>query len=184
METDASTEPKNGTDKLKDCWDKWHIIANSIAVLLIPTLVGFFGYQINAAVKDKEISQKYVELAIGILKGDPDKESPALLEWAINIVNANSPVKIDPKVREELKKKPLRTVRAISPKTPSTTSSMKILTDEKGNPLTDENGNILTTEGPATSGSQIMTYDNGQPITYDNGEPVTVGRNPSSGKGK
>ena len=109
MTTDSKNEGACISDKPKDRWDKWHIIANSIAILLVPALVGYFGYQINAAVKDKEISQNYVELAIGILKGDPDKESPALREWAISIVNSNSPVKLDPKVREELKRKPLHT---------------------------------------------------------------------------
>ena len=185
MTTDPSTNTQNGSNKLKDWWDKWHIIANSVAVLLIPALVGFFGYQINAAVKDKEISQKYVELAIGILKGAPDKESPALREWAISVVNVNSPVQIDPKVREELKQKPLRSVRVISPKMPSNRFPVQVLTDEKGNPLTDENGNLLTTEGvQTTSGGQPMTYDNGQQITYDNGEPVNSGRHPVTLGGK
>lgn len=158
----------------KDRWDKWHIVANSIAILLVPALVGYFGYQINAAVKDKEISQKYVELAIGILKGDPDKESPALREWAINIVNVNSPVQLDPKVREELKRKPLRPVRVIQSKVlqeSNIKTSVKILTDEKGNVLTDENGNILTTEGePLTSGGEPLTMG-GEPVTID-GKPA------------
>jgi len=159
-------ESLNSSNKNKDRWDKGHIIANSIAVLLVPILVGYFGYQINAAVKDKEISQRYVELAIGILKGDPDKESPALRDWAINIVNANSPVQLDPKVREELKRKPLRPVRLAQPVNPSATSpstTVKYLIDEKGTLLTDEKGNFLTSEGePLTAGGEPLTF--GGPI--------------------
>jgi len=74
MTTDIKKETDMNSDKCKDRWDKWHIISNSIAVLLVPAFVGYFGYQINAAVKDKEIGQRYVEVAIGILRGDPDKE--------------------------------------------------------------------------------------------------------------
>lgn len=105
MTTDSKNEGSSIPDKSKDGWDKAHIIA----IILIPVLVGLFGYFINASVKDKEISLKYVEIAIGILKGDPDKETPALREWAISVINSNSPVKLDTKVREELKRKPLHT---------------------------------------------------------------------------
>lgn len=146
IESDKQGPPKNA----KDRWDKWHVVSNSIAVLLVPLLVGYFGYEINSAVKDKEISQKYVELSIGILKGDPDKESPALREWALNVINSNSPVKLDPKVREELRHKPLRPVRVVTPKAVENSqhaASTKVITDEKGNFLTDENGNVLVTEG-------------------------------------
>lgn len=155
--------------KTKDWWDKGHIIANSIAILLIPVLVGYFGSEINSAIKDKEISQKYVELAIGLLKNDPGKQSPALREWAINIVNANSPVKIDTKVREELKSNPLRTVRVIQPKKIQgniTNTSTNFLTDEKGNILTDENGNALITESdPVTMGGEPVTFG-GKRMTF------------------
>lgn len=153
---ESASIPNN---KSKDAWDKWHVISNCVAILLVPVLVGYFGYQINLAVKDKEISQKYVELAIGILKGDPDKESPALRDWAISIMNSNSPVKLNPKVREELRHKPLRPVRIMQPKPLNgndSTSSAKPLTDEKGNFLTDENGNILTTDSePLRAGGHV-----------------------------
>ena len=155
--------------KTKDRWDKWHIIANSIAILLVPVLIGYFGSEINSAIKDKEISQKYVELAIGLLKNDPGKQSPALREWAISIVNANSPVKIDTKVREELKSKPLRTVRVIQSKTVQgnvTNTSTNFLTDEKGNILTDEDGNALIDESePVTMGGKPVTFG-GKPVTF------------------
>jgi len=153
--------------KAKDWWDKSHLVASSIAILLVPILVGYFGNQINSAIKDKEISQKYVELAIGLLKGDPDKESPALREWAINIVNANSPVHLDPKVREELKRKPLRPV-VVQPKNAKrtdTNTSARLITDEKGNVLTDENGNILITESAVTFGGEPVTFG-GKPVTF------------------
>ncbi len=161
--------------KSKDRWDKFHVIANSVAILLVPILVGYFGYQINAAIKDKEISQKYVELAIGILRGDPDKESPALREWAINIINVNSPVKLDPKVREELKHKPLRPVRLTQPLTPNAVTSsapLKYLIDEKGQVLADENGNLLTTESrPLTASSEPHKFKGPLP---PGGIPVVV----------
>jgi type II secretory pathway component GspD/PulD (secretin) len=157
--------------KAKDKWDKWHIVANSIAILLVPILVAYFGNQINTAIKDREISQKYVELAIGLLKVAPDSQSPALREWAINIVNANSSVRINEKVREELKHKPLRPARVVLSahvKGISSTSSAKlsangnsnILTDEKGNAITDEKGNVLIIEGePATMDNKPITVD-------------------------
>lgn len=162
----STDESKNEISKNKDSWDKWHIIANSFAILLVPILVGYFGYQINAAIKDKEISQKYVELAIGILRGDPDKESPALREWAINIINTNSLVKLDPKAREELKRKPLRPVRLAQPLRPNVNAPgapTTYLIDEKGNVLADEKGNLLTSDSePLTAGGEPLTF--GGPI--------------------
>lgn len=158
----------SGDPKAKDWWDKSHLVANSVAILLVPILVGYFGSEINSAIKDKEIGQRYVELAIGILKGDPDKESPALREWAINIVNANSPVHLNPKVREELKRKPLRPVKIIQPKTArgtGTNNTARLITDEKGNVLTDENGNPLITEDVVTFGGEPVTFG-GKPVIF------------------
>lgn len=167
-----------GSDQsTKDSWDKWHIAANSLAILLVPALLAYFGAQINASIKDKEISQKYVELAIGLLRVDPDKQPPALRNWAINIVNANSPVPLEAAVRDELKQRPLRPVKAFLTarvKAATTASAPElsvkgtpsVLTDGKGNVITDGDGNAIITGGePLTFGGDNLTFG-GKNLTF------------------
>ncbi len=161
--------------KAKDTWDKWQIIINILAIILVPILVSYFGSKINSTIKDKEVSQKYVELAIGLLKVEPEKQPPALRVWAIKIVNAYSPVPVSEKVLEELKRKPLRPARVVQStraKEISSVASAKlpangnanILTDEKGNAITDENGNVLVLDG--------------EPLTVD-GKTITITGKPA-----
>ena len=88
----------------KDGWDKTHIIIG----LLVPVVIAYFGYEINSSIQEKGLQQKYIEIAVGILNSDPlKKENEPLRDWAIDVLEKYSPIKISPAAIKALKEQRL-----------------------------------------------------------------------------
>lgn len=83
----------------------------------------------NLVQKQGELNQKYIEIAVGILNSKPTPETEPLRDWAIDIIDKYSELKLSKDAKKLLKVKTL--------------SKVQYLTDEKGNYLTDEKGNRL-----------------------------------------
>lgn len=83
----------------------------------------------NYIQKQVELNQKYIEIAVGILNGKPTPETIPLRDWAIDIIDKYSEIKLSKEAKKLLKEKPL--------------SKIQYLTDEKRNYITDEKGNRL-----------------------------------------
>ncbi len=115
----------------KDCWDKWKIVLT----ILTPIAIIFSGYFIKVtlqkneiAVRNVEISVKFIEIATDILSDKPTEDNIELRNWAIQILKKYSPIEITPEVEKQLKE----------------TSIIKhFLTDREGNFITDHEGNHL-----------------------------------------
>ncbi|RLC53305.1 MAG: hypothetical protein DRH89_10730 [Candidatus Cloacimonadota bacterium] len=105
----------------KDNWDKIKIVFT----ILTPIAIIFSGYFINVTLQENEIKVKYVEIAVRILSSKPTEETSALRNWAIDLLNENSNVKLDSLAIDELLKTPI------------------YLIDDAGNFLTDSEGNRL-----------------------------------------
>jgi hypothetical protein len=135
----------------KDRWDKLEIITKILATLLVPVLVGIVGFYTNRAIKekeqfqkDKEISQRYIEIAVGILNAKPTPENQSLRDWSIKTINMYSEIKFTSGDIKALKDKPLPKVPAVFKEEPVTViKNGPVITDEKGKVLTDEEGNPL-----------------------------------------
>lgn len=138
----------------KDAWDKADIVAKIFATLLVPVLLTVAGAYYNNAMKekeqlqkDKEISLKNIEIAVGILNAKPTSDNQSLRDWAINTINKYSEIKLSPEAIKLLKERPLPKPQVIYKENPITIiEAATFLTDEKGNKLTDEQGRPLTTE--------------------------------------
>ncbi len=105
----------------KDCWD----IIKITSTILIPIVIIFSGCIINKTLQKNEIKVKYVEIAVRILSNEPNEETSALRNWAVDLLNENSDVKLDSLAIDELLKLPI------------------YLTDDAGDYLTDDAGNPL-----------------------------------------
>ncbi len=94
-----------GTEK--DGWDK----ARIGAFIAIPLVLAYFGHLTNVSLKEKDLGVRMVELAVGILKEDPQEDktkTPNLRQWAIDIIDEYSKkVKLTKDIKEELKEQPL-----------------------------------------------------------------------------
>jgi hypothetical protein len=96
-------------EKKRDAWDVAGLIAGWAAALVIPVVLGVTGYYLNLILKNRESQTKMVELAIDMLKVDPKHtdEDKALRNWAMDVIDRYSEVKLPPDVRKSLETQPL-----------------------------------------------------------------------------
>ena len=119
-----------GTEKTKDGWDKSLILFQIIAWLAIPIVITIFGSIIDSSLKDREIKLKYVELAINILRDEPNTENINVRKYAIAILSKYSEIPISDDLKISLETKPI--VKG------------KFITDDNGIFPTDDHGVTLT----------------------------------------
>ena len=74
----------------------------AVGALLTPVAVIVVGGFLNNAIKEQETRARYVELAISILRDEPKQNNRNLRDWAVNVVNSYTDMKIQPPVRELL----------------------------------------------------------------------------------
>jgi hypothetical protein len=73
-------------------------------------LLGVFATTTGYLNKDKELNISMLQIALGILREDPEKSQiTAVRSWAIDVINYASPVEISAKARTELLSKKLST---------------------------------------------------------------------------
>jgi len=86
----------------RDWLAKGKDIAQILSMIAIPVLVAFFGWQFQAAEKDKEVRRDYVQLAISALTSD--RSSGETREWAAAVLAQYSPVPMGPSQTSALKR--------------------------------------------------------------------------------
>ncbi|CAH7277924.1 hypothetical protein VCHA48P434_40097 [Vibrio chagasii] len=84
-------------DGKKDYWDKLKVLA----IVCIAPAVTFYGASYTNATKQKEIDTKYVEFAIEVIKTKNSEAS--VREWATQVIDKLSPVKLSPSALEDFK---------------------------------------------------------------------------------
>ncbi|MGD8307037.1 MAG: hypothetical protein PVF17_10310, partial [Ignavibacteria bacterium] len=113
-------------NKKKDGWDKFLIIFQIISWLAIPTVITIVGSNIESTIKEREIKLKYVELAINILRDEPNVDNKNVRKYAIDILSKYSEIPITAELKKSLETKPLVKGRFI--------------TDDQGVIPTDDSG--------------------------------------------
>jgi len=83
-------------------WQKFKVVTNALSILLIPVVIGVLAQVVNASLKGDELSARYIELAISVLREEPNAETSNLRKWAIDIINHHSEIKLSEKASEEL----------------------------------------------------------------------------------
>ena len=76
-------------------WDGLKAISNFLASVLIPLVILIGSNSFSKAIKEKEMRLSYVKMAVNILQQEPDEENAAIRNWAIEIINKYSEVKMD-----------------------------------------------------------------------------------------
>ncbi len=89
--------------KERDLWDK----ADVTSKWLIPVVVALATIGFNRLTSIREASQKRFEIAVGILRAEPDPKQPKLRQWAIDTFTAET--NINPEVQAEIKNGPIPT---------------------------------------------------------------------------
>lgn len=107
----VETKQQDLSSPPKDRWDKFHIVSSG---LLVPLSIAAVGFYYGATQKDAENRVKYVEIAVQQLRAEPTPETAALRTWAVDLLEAHSPVKLPAEARDQLLKHPLAKVVELS----------------------------------------------------------------------
>ncbi|MFT3962246.1 hypothetical protein [Propionivibrio sp.] len=91
-------------------------LAFIVSAIAIPVIVAKIGGDVNSAMKESENRIRYVELAITQLRSSPSPETAALRDWAVELLDTQSPVKLSTEAKAQLKSKALAPpVSAVAP---------------------------------------------------------------------
>ena len=90
------------TTELPAQWEKLKVLSTLIATLAIPVVLAFVANSFSKDQKEKEIGMRYVELAVQILRSEPNPETKALRTWAISIIDHYSQVPLPAEAKNEL----------------------------------------------------------------------------------
>lgn len=152
-----------------DAWAKLERVSRVLSVAAIPLVLAAGGWivqkhlqQQTAAVQqqlqNQTVSKDYVQLAVSILREpDQSKVKPEMRDWAVDLLNAYSAVKLKPTVAEQLKNgkavlPPLETFAA------EPTSALTPEVDSKLRPALEEFQQYLSKAGFRIAGSGQVKY--------------------------
>lgn len=80
----------------------FRILVTCLGSIALPLVILFISKQATDALKKRELSTKYVELALSILTEEPTEENQELRQWAIKTLNLHADIKLPEKSREGL----------------------------------------------------------------------------------
>lgn len=94
---------KNPSASTKDIWAVRKDKALTFASIVTPLVIACIGGWYSLIMKDSENRVRYVELAITQLRAPPSPETAALREWAVNLLDSQSPIRLPVEARAQLK---------------------------------------------------------------------------------
>lgn len=92
-----STQPQNRLDAAER-------VSRIVSIAAIPFVLAVGGWVIQRQLQSQTVSRDYVQLAVTILENpDKSKVPPELREWAVDLLDDNSPTKLNAKAKESLR---------------------------------------------------------------------------------
>lgn len=77
-------------------------LATIFAAVAVPLIVAVVGWQIQASISKEGVRKDYVQMAIGILSQPKNPNDKDLRQWAVAVLDKNSPVPFTSEVRSDL----------------------------------------------------------------------------------
>jgi hypothetical protein len=77
-------------------------LAQVVAYVAVPILVGVIGHLINRSIATQNIARDYVRLGLDILKETRRADNANLHDWAVRILHTFSPIPFSPAAQKEL----------------------------------------------------------------------------------
>jgi murein L,D-transpeptidase YcbB/YkuD len=92
----------NGRGNLGAKWDLVERITRILSLIAIPVAIAVVGALIQNSIAKRSVSQQYVQVAVAILTSR-EKVDPNLRNWAVDLLDDNSPTPLGATVRQKLK---------------------------------------------------------------------------------
>ncbi len=88
-----------------DNWlDTAEKVSRTLSSAAIPLVLGLGGWWVKRQLQNQSVRRDYVQLALTILQNpDTSKVSPELREWAVDLLNESSPIKLKATAMQSLK---------------------------------------------------------------------------------
>ncbi len=111
-----SNRSQNGNSSELSSWEKSKVIANWLAVIAVPLVLGLTGYFVNLTIQESTNQTTLIEIATDILKSTPSKsdDEKSLRRWAIETLNAEAKIKFSDSAKELLETTPLPRFNGLS----------------------------------------------------------------------
>jgi len=79
-------------------------VTKILSLVAIPIVLAVFGWVIQNRLSERNVSQEYVKLAVSILEKPKSSDVPSgLRDWAVDLLNQNSPTKFSSETIRQLK---------------------------------------------------------------------------------
>jgi hypothetical protein len=79
-------------------------LSRILSIAAIPVVIAVGGWLIQRQLQDQTLRRDYVQLSLSILQNpDPSKVPPDIRNWAVDLLNENSPTKLNPEAIQKLK---------------------------------------------------------------------------------
>jgi WD40 repeat protein len=101
--TEISPDAERLSAKPVDPWGQLERLARLLSLIAIPIVLAIVGWFVQNSLSSRNVSQEYVKLALSILKEPKDKIEPSLRDWAVDLLNQNSPTRFSAQVVQALK---------------------------------------------------------------------------------
>jgi hypothetical protein len=82
--------------------ERWKSISTIVSAIAIPLVLALAGYFIQQKLAGDGLKKDYVAIATSILKEDSKIQEPDLRRWAVAVLELNSPIPFNAKVKEGL----------------------------------------------------------------------------------
>lgn len=83
--------------------ERARVLSGLLASVLVPVAIALAGHWFGAALKEREVQMRFVELAVGILGEKPQPASAEVRSWAVDIIDKFSPVPLSTDARNQMK---------------------------------------------------------------------------------
>jgi hypothetical protein len=83
-------------------WNRVEQISRIAAAVAVPVILWIGSSWIQNALSERSVNKDYVALAVSILAKSDKEVDAGLRKWAVDLLNANSPVKFDPTTSQKL----------------------------------------------------------------------------------
>lgn len=99
---DPPGNPLSSATKHPDAWEKAKTASSIASAIVIPLVLLWIGNGFTSALKERELQGKFVELAVQILREEPDKQAAGLRDWATQVLNNYSGVPFSAETKKAL----------------------------------------------------------------------------------
>ncbi len=81
-------------------------VLSGLAAVAVPIVAIYIGNDFAAAMKDRDLEARVLELAVEVLRDEPSPETQSLRRWAIETIDESSIVELPEAAKEELTRFP------------------------------------------------------------------------------